>query len=392
MALATSGRTVAAAALLAVAVWSTSCSTPPPHGGISRTVATPSISAAPTITKPVPVCFGRPAGNWARAFTHGGVTLARGVSFTLGALSGDKAFGQFNSATGSGIAELDLATGTLTKVSAYAAGVSGFGGMAADLPWVVWEQLDSQTNLLDWRIYAWNETTGARTLLATSRQSDGGYVNGQQPLPVLSHGVTAWAQPVPGASGQVRAQIRVLHLATGRESTVGSGRVSSPVYAGRYLVWGALSDRGAYSFHAVDATTLSPVTLPEQVRQPASIGFLAGSPQYLAWSSGDYTGLTVWRIGASGYGRFAASDRSHHFQYLQLAGRFVLWFSGAASSVLDLRTGDAFDVNGTVAASGERITIAQTAAAGGAAAKGQFTASRVASIATRAAPPIAGCR
>jgi hypothetical protein len=261
--------------------------------------------------------------------------------------------------------------------------------MAVDLPWLVWEQLDSQTGAQNWSIHAWNQATQASTVLATSHQSNGTYDSGQQPLPVISHGVTAWAQPVPGKAGHVSAAVHVVDLASHRESTVDSGRVSSPVYAGHYLIWGKVSDAGTYSFQAVDSSTRKPVALPDHLQHPGPIGYLAGSPEYLAWSNQDYTGMTAWQVGSRHYADFTSPDTRHHFQFLQISGHFVLWFGGATSSVLDLRTGNAFDVQGTVTGSPDRI--AATESVSQPSAKGQFAASRVSSIATSAAPGITHC-
>src|SRR5262249_20844897 len=140
-----------------------------------------------------------------------------------------------------------------------------------------------------------------------------------------------------------------------------------------------------------EARGLRPVALPGQPRlqHPGPIGYLAGSPEFLAWSSQDYTGLTAWQIGSARNSQFTTPDGRHPFQFLRLAGHFVLWFGGGASSVLDLRTGNAFDVHGTVAGSPDRIATAE--AVGRPAIKGGFTASRLSSIATRSAPDIAQC-
>src|SRR5579859_2377553 len=349
-------RVLLLAPVAAALVWSSSCSTPARHGAGSPMA--PSASILPR-GHAIRVCFGTPPRAWATALRARVVTTPGGVRFGLGALSGSTAFGQFNSVRSNGIGKLDLATGRLTTIHSYGPGVSGSGWMAADPPWVVWEQLDSQTNPLDWSIHAWNESTGATTLLAAAtRQRDGSYPPGQQPLPVISHGTAAWAQPAPAPAGGVNAQIRVMTLATRRFSILDSGRVSSPVYAGPYLIWGKIAG-GAYTFQAANAHTLKPVLVPAPLHHPGSIGYLGGSPQYLVWSNLDGTVLNSWRIGSPRYSRFLSPDNLHHFQFLQVSGHFVLWFSGAVSSVLDLTTGKAFDVQGTVTGSSERIAAAE---------------------------------
>jgi len=334
-------------------------------------------------------CFRSLPGAWVRALASHGVTTPRGVAFAPGALAGGAAFGQFNSAAASGIGRLDTRSGRLTRIWTYGPSVSGMSEIQADPPWLVWEQLDSQTNLADWSVHAWNLRTGAGSVLATSQLGNGRYVRGQQPLPVTRNGVAAWAQPVPSPAPYAQARIRVVDLASGRQRTLDTGRVSSPVYAGQYLIWGKIDDNGRFLFRAVDARSLKPAALPGPLQHPRSIGYLAGSPGYLAWSNQSLTTVTIWPARSARTRVFTASGPSHRFQFLQLAGHFLLWYNGAASSVLDLRTGAGFDVQGAITGSADAIAIAEPVTA--ATAKGAFAASRVSTVELGVAPEIASC-
>lgn len=385
----TPGKVVGAAALAVIAVWSTSCSTPRvPPATASQDVSS-SAPLPPESATPVPVCFGAIPGGWARALHARSVTTPRGVRFGPGGIAGGAAIGEFNSAAANGIGRLDFATGGLTTISRFPPGIGGMGAMAVDPPWVVWEELDSQTNLNDWSIRVWNLTSGAGWVLATSRLSNGHYVPGQQPLPVVSNGFAAWAQPVPGPGGYNVAQVRVADLATGKVSTLDTGRVSSPVYAGHYLIWGKIDSAGRYLLRVVDAASFKPVVTPGPLRHPGALLYLAGSPEYLAWSSGDLNTLTVWPVGTARLLKFTQSDSGHPFEFLQLAGHFVLWYTGNGSSVLDLRTGNAFDVAGSVAGSADAIAIEEPV--GPPPTKGAFVSSRVSTLATPAMPGIRQC-
>jgi hypothetical protein len=343
----------------------------------------------PASATPVAVCFGAMPGDWTQALHARSVTTPSGVRFGPGGVAGGAAIGEFNSAAGSGIGLLDFTTGRLTTISRFPPGIGGIGAMMADPPWVVWEELDSQTNLNDWSIHAWNLTSGTGRVLATSRLSNGNYVPGQQPLPVVSNGLAAWAQPVPGSSGYNVAQIRAVDLSTGRVSTLDTGRVSSPVYAGHYLVWAKIDSARRYLLRVFDTASLRPVVTPGPLRNPGPILYLAGSPEYLAWSSGDLNTLTVWPVGTARLITFTQSDSGHPFEFLQLAGHFVLWYTGNGSSVLDLRTGNAFDVGGSVSGSADAIAIEQPV--GPPSTKGAFVSSRVSTLATAALPDIRGC-
>jgi hypothetical protein len=282
-----------------------------------------------------------------------------------------------------------MTTGKVTTIARQPPGIGGMGAMASDPPWVVWEELDSQSNLDDWTIHAWNQAQGTATAIATSRLGDGTFAAGQQPLPVLRGGVAAWAQPLPARGGLNQAAIRVDNLAAGTVTTLDTGRVSSPVYAGPYLIWAKISAAGSYTLRAADAATLKTAAVPAAIASPGPVAYLAGSPGYLAWGSGDLNTLTVWPVGTAGLLRFSQGNSGHPFQFLQLAGHFALWYTGNGSSVLDLRTGKAFDVNGSVAASPGSVVIAQQS--GSSPKGGSQGAARVATLPVPAMPGISGC-
>lgn len=361
------------AALVAVAVWSSACSAPPATARGSEQVRT---------------CFGTTPRDWAAALDSRTVDLPNGTTFGLTALAGDAVFGQFDSARRKGVGELNLRTGRLTTIASFPRAAGGLGAMAVDLPWVVWEQLDSSTDVSDWSVHAWNERTGTASTLATSTLGNGSHVLGQQPIPVIDHGVVAWAQPASGIPGHTEAQLRTVDLTTGRSRVLAAGTISSPVYAGRYLIWAQITGAGAgASFAAVDAHTQAAVQLPPQLRTPGSIGYLAGSPQYLAWSAGDGTSMKVWRIGSQRYRQFTQDGR-HQFQFLQMAGHYVLWYNGVASSVLDVTTGKGFDVNGSVTGSEAWIATSEPVSRSG---RGDSATSGVSAVAAPSAPRIAAC-
>jgi len=382
------GTAAAMATLAVLAMWGTSCSTPPRPPGTPSTGTAPSPPVSSAGITPLPVCFGPMPVAWVRALRARRVTTPGGVRFGPGGIIGGAAIGEFDSAADSGIGKLDFTSGRLTTIFRFPPGTGGMGAMAVEAPWVIWEELDSQTNLNDWSIHLWNLASDAGRVLATSRLRTGHYVSGQQPLPVVRNGFVAWAQPVPSSGRYNTAQIRVADPATGRVVTLDTGRVSSPAYAGPYLVWARIDSAGRYVLRIVDAASFKPVVTPGLLRNPGSILYLAGSPDNLAWGSGDLNTLTVWPVGTARVLKFTQSDSGHPFEFLQLAGHFVLWYTGNGSSVLDLRTGGAFDVAGSVAASAGAIAIEQPV---GHPAKGAFVSSRVSILTQAAMPGIRSC-
>jgi hypothetical protein len=242
----------------------------------------------------------------------------------------------------------------------------------------------------NWSIHAWNQTTGASWVVSTSRLPDGTYVRGQQPLPVVRGTTAAWAQPIPSTTtGIVMAEIRTVDLTTRKQSTLDSGRLSSPVFAGQYLAWVKIDADGTYGIHAVDAMSGQLVALPDRVRRTGAIGYLGGSSQYLAWSTNNNLELIVWQVGTTRYYDMVMPDTRHYYQFLQIAGHFVLWYTGTGSSVLDLTTGAAFDISGGAAGSPDVIVLEQPVHAP--TNKTEFVASRISSIPTSAAPVIPAC-
>jgi hypothetical protein len=309
--------------------------------------------------------MGQPPANWPSLLTTRRLNTPASATFGLGAIVGTTAFGQVTTSAGSGIGRVDLDTGATSQLTTYVAGVSGLGAMAADGSWVVWEQLDSVTDLSDWSVHAWNLTSGTHTVLATARPPGAAPVPGQQPIPVLHNGTAAWAQPVAGPNGAAGAQVWVVDLATGQHRVLDSGLVSSPVYAGGYLVW-ARSDPGqGYSLHGVDGQSLAPVALPAGLLHPGSIGYLAGSPDYLVWSSQDTTTLTAYPFHRGTSTSYASNDGRHFFQFLQVSGHYLVWYAGATSALLDLTTGAGFDLPGTVAATPQTVAVARSQPPGG---------------------------
>lgn len=359
-----SGRTLALAAALTVAVWGSSCSTPP----------------APTSAPPpTRACFGGTPPSWAAAFATHRTTLPAGVTFGLDALAGGIAFGQFDAPSGNGVGAVDLTNGQLRPITLFGGNIGGVGTIAVELPWVVWEQLDSTTDQTTWSVHSWNQQTGTQQVLAASS----GTASAAQPLPVIGHGIAAWAQPV----NHDQAEIRTVDLATGQRRTLDTGRVSSPVYAGPYLLWGKVTAPGSSTFQVADARDGRPVPTPAALRAPGTIGYLGGSPEYFAWSSQDGATVGVWRVGTPDTRTFA-QDGQRPFQFLQPVGHYLLWYTGTTSAVLDVTTGNGFDVHGSIAGSASRIVSAEPVDTG----HGSPVTSRLAWLATSDAPAITTCR
>lgn len=280
---------------------------------------------------------------------------------------------------------VDLTSGRPTRIASLgmtAAGTSaGASWLSVEMPWVVWTQGDSPYNGSDFSVHAWNQTTGATSLLFTSRLGTGGFTYGFMPFPVVHHGYAYWAQPLPRTTQAPQAELRRVDLATGQSSILDTGSISSPVLAGTSLIWGRSEAGGQYSFRAVNVDTLQSVTLPAQMTSDyqSTIGYLAASSEYLAWSGSGVGNqdLHAWRVDSNLLSR-STFDQQHVVQFMQAAGHVLLWYTGSGSVVFDMQTGRGFDIKGALAGSSDVIAWSS----GGAQLQWMRTAS---------APPISEC-
>jgi hypothetical protein len=214
--------------------------------------------------------------------------------------------------------------------------------MAVGGSWLTWVQGDSVYTDQAWTIHALDLATGEQRTLATSELPDGSLLFGELPQLAMRGGVVTWAQPT-STSGPIRtAQVEAYDLDAGRVSVLDRGRVSSPVFAGPLLVWGAIDPDGATVFRAINAVTHQPAQLPVQVRNQPGILYLAGSSQYLVWSTDLHTAV-AWNMDEGLLTTYAIPQTGDFVQFLSIAGNFMIWFPGSSWAVLDLRTGGAFD-------------------------------------------------
>jgi hypothetical protein len=371
-------------------VWSAfACSTSPSSLDAQRPAPVSSVAAATPSAPPAQQwqgCFGSaPPASWAAAFRANTVNLTGLSTFDVLAVSQGVAVVQAYGKPPYTLWMVDLASGRSTRIATLDMTAAGTGAgaswLSVDLPWVVWTQGDSPYNGSDFSVHAWNQTTGATSLLFTSRLGDGAFTYGFMPFPVVRRGYGYWAQPLPRTTQAPQAELRRVDLATGQSSVLDTGSISSPVLAGTTLIWGRSQAAGQYSFEAVNVDTLRPATLPAQMTTDyrSTIGYLAASPDYLAWS-GTGVGnqeLNAWKVDTSQLYR-SMFDQKHLVQFMQAAGHVLLWYTGTSSVVFDLQTGKGFDVKGALAGSSDVIAWSS----GGA---------QLQWIRTASAPPISDC-
>jgi hypothetical protein len=377
--------------VVTMVVWSAlACSTSASSSGSAqRLEPSPAVTAATPGIPPVQRrqgCFGSaPPPSWAAAFRANTVNVSGVADVDVLAVAQGQAVVQAYGRPPHTLWMVDLASGRSTRVATLDMTAAGTGAGASwlsfDPPWVVWTQGDSPYNGSDFSVHAWNQTTGATSLLFTSRLGNGAFTYGFMPFPVVHHGYGYWAQPLPRTSQAPQAELRRVELSTGRSSVLDTGSISSAVVAGTALVWGRSEAGGQYSFRALNVDTLQPVTLPAQLTSGyrSTIGYLAASPEYLAWSGSGVGNqeLSAWKVDTNQLSG-STFDQNHLVQFMQAAGHILLWYTGTRSVVFDLETGKGFDVRGALAGSSDAIAWSS----GGAQLQWMRTAS---------APPIVEC-
>lgn len=321
-------------------------------GATSQGGAAPTQGAWPA-PRTIQVCLGPIPAEWSARLAQATVVLPE-VDWYPEALDlHGNAFGAYIKGQENGIGEVNLSTGSLSVIEVLPS-TSGTQWMSYSQPWLVWVQGDDPYNFGTWSIHAWNSSTHEKLDLGTSQLADGTYLQAQLTFPVVGHGYVAWSTPTTETS----ADLRVYQFGTHREITLDSGRLSSPVIAGTNLVWAKFAtDPSQASFRMVDAQSFRPVAVPTALSEPQPIVFLAGSQDYLAWTSWIYgtsnglptvtSTLTVDRLSDGSVSKYLlpANDSSQHgFQFPILAGHFMVWNSGSTNTVLDLQTGAGFDV------------------------------------------------
>ena len=70
--------------------------------------------------------------------------------------------------------------------------------------------------------------------------------------------------------------------------------------------------------------------------------------------------MEVFRLSDRWLASYRSPDLLHHLEFPMLVGDYVAWYTGNVSSVMDLRTGRAFDVHGSVAANDGLVAMGES--------------------------------
>jgi hypothetical protein len=238
----------------------------------------------------------------------------------------------------SGVAALNLATGRLRRVQAFAHPGRDQADGSADGPWLAWEETVSLQSLDRFTVYAWNSATGRLLTLGHSLSGPGG-VAWPSPWhpPAVSGDYAAWAQGY-GPDGAV--EVRLADLATGRVRIVRQGHTQPPFFDRDLLVWPESDRPGTLTtLRAVSLRTGRTAALPPVLRAVRGTDVVVTDGTRTAYLSPDLTSLyyspaqdqrarVVLRLPAGDY-----------FSGLALGPGTLAWTTTAATYLASTATG-----------------------------------------------------
>ena len=357
-------------------MWSISCSASLPvsghHDGVPPTAhpsgALPStpLGSSPLTSSPPPIpdrqmCVAPEPESWLGPQQATAVDTPLGTDFglTAGGVAGSQAFGYYDTPSGTGVGILDVRTRSVSHIAPFAPHSGGLISVAVESPWVVWAEAESDTKP-GWSLIAFNFQTNKRFLLVSDGVGVGhDYVPGSWPYPEIHNGLISWAEPLrPDSNGRPQSRVMVFDTSNHRSQQLDAGTVSSPVFAGPFLIWGKQEADNNFSFDGVTTGDLKPAAISKFLPAPDSALYLAGNQDYFAWSSTDLNSLTAYRFSTSQTTTYEVKgDFQHRVQFPELVGDYAVWYTSDRFSVMDLTTGMAFDVLGSAAAGNGMLAL-----------------------------------
>ena len=298
------------------------------------------------------VCLGSMPSDWSSALSSATVTIPNVQWFATEAVDdvGDTAYGTYHTSTAYGVGAVSLTKGGLRAITTVPESKwDAVLWMSVANPWLTWAEA-VPISAGAWDLKVWNMQSGQLKTIATSR-----LLSGQYTFPVINRFFVAWSQATTNTS----ADIRVFSLADGTSRTLASGRVSPPVFAGQYLVWGQYLGADAEpTFQMVDAATLNPMATPAQLTKPGPVVYLGGSNQFLLWTaSGAQMSAYDIQNGVVRTYELGQRDGRHNLEFPMLASHILVWWTGVVETVVDLVTAKGFDVVDGAAADGGNLLV-----------------------------------
>jgi hypothetical protein len=238
-------------------------------------------------------CEARPNAAWRRVLARHVVPLSRRVSLDPWTLAHDgrSFFATVYSPGFSGVARVDVPTGRITRVKAFPNPTSyqadgAFGGRR-----LVWSEYHGFDSFDDFTVWSWDSWTGKLERIGrATRAPDGRLWPSPWRQPDVRGGIATWAQGV-GPGG--RMAVHVFDLRSGRDRVVRVGLAQGPFLLAGYLVaWPESSSSGtATTLRVASALTRRRLRTPRALRMLRGVSGLATDGRRIAYPNASYTSL-----------------------------------------------------------------------------------------------------
>ncbi len=238
----------------------------------------------------------------------------------------------------SGVAEIDLASGKLRPIQAYAHPGTDQADGSSGGRWLVWQETYSQQSLDDYTIYAFDADTGKVRRLGHSLAAPSGAVwPSPWHAPAVSGHYAAWAQGY-GPGGLV--EIRLADLATGQVTVIRQGRVQPPFFDGSLVVWPESDSPGSQTtLHAFSLVTGRPARLPAVLQAVRGTDFVATDGTRTAYFSPDLSRLYYSAAQDQPARMVLRLSVGADFEDLAIEPGSLAWTTSAATYLASTRTG-----------------------------------------------------
>ncbi|MGH2511292.1 MAG: hypothetical protein ACRDGQ_01255 [Candidatus Limnocylindrales bacterium] len=226
-----------------------------------------------------------------------------------------------------------VADGTLRTMAQLETPTSQVLAASSDGHWVVWSEAADQPYFYDWRLRAYDITTGAVSELARAVDVNGSPVPGPYPVPSVSNGLAVWGQAVgpmgANPSEMSNGVVREADLATGRISTLATS-AGMPVIAWPWITWGVWS--GGTGYTRIEDLGTKQISRLDVM--PPTIALNGRSAAY-----NDVESHSVFLIDdvAQSAARLIAQgvDAADHLEWITLNSRLVAWAQSTTTQVYD---------------------------------------------------------
>lgn len=285
------------------------------------------------------LCPVRPTASLTEALDHTVPESLHGEVIPLGmSADGQTAFVSVWTRRFSGVAALNLTTGSMREIQRFADPASDQADGSSDGRWLVWAETYSLASLDDFTVWAWDSATGRLLRLGHSLAGPGGapWPSPWHP-PAVSGGYAAWAQGY-GPGGEV--EVRLADLATGAVRVIGLGHTQPPFFDGDLVVWPESDRPGAETaLHALSLATMRPAALPPVLRAVRGTEFVVTDGTRTAYLSPDMTGLYYSPAQDEPAREVLRLPSSQYFSSLAMSPGTLAWTSTAATYVASTQTG-----------------------------------------------------